>query len=234
MGPRRDTPKRRRKFSDASGGSARRRSSGNEEVGRRITPRQRAEVASTAVDILLEPGADGGAESPSGALPRRWLAGDRDITPIVDAIGLPRWSLEAVALVRSIAATVAGLEARLWRDVGISPSGGWVLVELWVSGPMRPADLAASLLVSRSGMSQLVANLEKKGLLARDQDLHDRRSVVLDLTKEGRRIVAAKLCLVREALEELESEVGVERLSLTVEYLRRLYRALHDAVDAIA
>lgn len=152
---------------------------------------------------------------------------------MVEAMGLPRWSLEAVALVRSIAATVARLEAQLWRDVGISPSGGWVLAELWVSGPMRPAELAASLLVSRGGMSQLVANLEKRGLLARKQDRRDKRSVVLDLTTEGKSLVASKLPLVREALEAVESEVGEGRLALTVEYLRHLYRALHDAADAI-
>jgi DNA-binding MarR family transcriptional regulator len=161
----------------------------------------------------------------------RWLAGKRDIGDVADRLGLPRWPLEAVAMVRTVAACLAALEADIWTGSGVTPPGGWVLVELEASGPSRPTDLAASLLITKGGMSQLVKALEAKGLLRRKVHSTDRRSFVIELTKEGHRVVKERLPIARAGLADIEKELSTEQLKETLESLRRLFQAAHRAVQ---
>ncbi|MER3521231.1 MAG: hypothetical protein C4317_03050 [Acidimicrobiia bacterium] len=141
-----------------------------------------------------------------------FLRTDRNLPSIAERLRVPEQALEAVALIRSAAAVVSQLEAAHWARYNLGAASGWVLLELALEGPTRPADLAASFLVTPGGMSQVIASLEKKGLVEKVRDSQDRRSLLVALTDKGRALFRKQLPELRQALEGIEEQIGKRRL----------------------
>jgi DNA-binding MarR family transcriptional regulator len=69
-----------------------------------------------------------------------------------------------------------------------------VLVKLGLAGePYRlsPGELSEHLMVSTGGMTNRVDRLERRGLIVRKPDPHDRRGVLVELTPGGKEVLAA-------------------------------------------
>jgi DNA-binding MarR family transcriptional regulator len=58
---------------------------------------------------------------------------------------------------------------------------------------MRPADLAASVMLTSSGITKRLDRLEAAGLVARHPDPQDRRGLLIELTPAGRELIDAAL-----------------------------------------
>ena len=58
---------------------------------------------------------------------------------------------------------------------------------------MRPADLAASVMLTSSGITKRLDRLEAAGLVVRHPDPQDRRGLLIELTPAGRELVDAAL-----------------------------------------
>ena len=72
--------------------------------------------------------------------------------------------------------------------LGVSGAKLGVLTELVKAGePLTLGDLAGRIKCGRSNITQLVDRLEADGLVRRADDPDDRRSVLAELTAEGRR-----------------------------------------------
>src|ERR687897_1022981 len=71
------------------------------------------------------------------------------------------------------------------------------------SSGMRMAQLADALIVSRSGLSYQVAQLESRGWITRERSTDDERGVVARITPDGermrRRVFAGHIDIVRSA-----------------------------------
>lgn len=88
-----------------------------------------------------------------------------------------------------------------------------------------PAALADYLVSTRGTVSQTLIALESKGFVARQQSARDKRSVNLDLTESGRRVLEDDP--LHELARDLRKGNSDERLAETVETLRdALRRAL--------
>jgi DNA-binding MarR family transcriptional regulator len=70
-------------------------------------------------------------------------------------------------------------------------------------GPMRMADLATSLEIVPRSVTSMVDGLETAGLVARDSDPHDRRSVLVTPTAEGQALLARMDRARRAGAEDL-------------------------------
>lgn len=71
-----------------------------------------------------------------------------------------------------------------------------VLATLLRSGPpyrLRPTELFRSLMISSGGLTDRLARLAEAGLVLRTPSEHDARSLLVQLTKEGRRRAEAAL-----------------------------------------
>lgn len=68
-----------------------------------------------------------------------------------------------------------------------------VLATLLAQDGRRMSDLADALVVSRSGLTYQVTQLERRNLVAREDHGADERSVVARLTAEGRRLIGQVL-----------------------------------------
>ena len=91
----------------------------------------------------------------------------------------------AISVHRLSHALARATETRAHRPEGWSLAGFRAMFMLWVVGPMRPADMATMLDMTRPATSNVVSTLERRGLVARTPDETDGRSVILTLTPAG-------------------------------------------------
>jgi DNA-binding MarR family transcriptional regulator len=96
-----------------------------------------------------------------------------------------------VAFLRAHASLMRVLDSELVQEANLSLSDFDVLIQLGQAegARLRMSELARRALISRSGMTRRAGQLEERGLVARQADPTDRRSVVLALTDEGLRVL---------------------------------------------
>ena len=96
-------------------------------------------------------------------------------------------------MLRAHAALTRELDAELAREHDLPLSSYEVLLFLADApdGRMRMAELAESVLLSRSGLTRLVDRLEREGLLERKRCESDARGFFAEITPKGRRVFDA-------------------------------------------
>jgi DNA-binding MarR family transcriptional regulator len=93
-------------------------------------------------------------------------------------------------MLRAHAELTKELDAELAREHNLPLSSYEVLLYLADApeGRMRMAELAESVLLSRSGLTRLVDRLEREGLLKRQRCESDARGYFAEITPKGRRL----------------------------------------------
>jgi DNA-binding MarR family transcriptional regulator len=96
-------------------------------------------------------------------------------------------------MLRAHAELTKELDAELAREHNLPLSSYEVLLYLADApdGRMRMAELADSVLLSRSGLTRLVDRLEREGLLKRERCESDARGYFAEITPKGRRLFDA-------------------------------------------
>jgi len=126
-----------------------------------------------------------------------------------------------IALLRC-AETVTSDTARHLAAVKLTVGQFGVLETLYHLGPLCQRDIGRKLLKSSGNMTTVIDNLVKRGLVERHPYPEDRRYWQIDLTVEGREVIAAlfprHLERIVERLQVLDADEQVQ--------LRRLCRKL--------
>jgi DNA-binding MarR family transcriptional regulator len=96
-------------------------------------------------------------------------------------------------MLRAHAELTKELDAELAREHNLPLSSYEVLLYLADApeGRMRMAELADSVLLSRSGLTRLVDRLQREGLLQRERCESDARGYFAEITPKGRRLFDA-------------------------------------------
>src|SRR5579885_1287445 len=113
------------------------------------------------------------------------------------------------------------LKTQQWRDSfesGISPTQAQVLSLIRFRGSMRLSELADATALRAATMSDAVASLVAKGLVAKKRSRADARSLSVQLTAQGRRVA--------ERLSQWPDFLGAAIGALSAEEQRTLLRAL--------
>ncbi len=112
--------------------------------------------------------------------------------------------------------------AEFLRQWNLSVAQFDVLVQIGAREGLTQQELADHLLVTKGNISQLLARMERRGLVRRTQD---GRALVLSLTAEGRRlraiVVPAQEALIARRLAPLDP-AGLRALSVALRALDRL------------
>ena len=97
-------------------------------------------------------------------------------------------------------------------------------IALWLNsfGPAKPSAVAEAVNMDRSAASRLTRELVRFGLIATQTDPSDGRSVVLTLTADGRRRVAAAMQLKGATFRDRLASWSAKDLVLCTELLQRL------------
>jgi DNA-binding MarR family transcriptional regulator len=112
----------------------------------------------------------------------------------------------------------------------IDPSGFPMLRWIETSGPVRITALAAQAGLDASTVSRRVSDLEEKGLVSRATDRDDQRASLLEMTPEGRRVLAALRDARRHLLEEALAEWPTEEIVTLGNLLERFAATLTAAI----
>jgi len=144
--------------------------------------------------------------------------------PEADTAGfevIGRILLLAKRLQNSVAARLGALDLDLWAFD--------VLSALWQEGPpyhLSPTELCRSAILSSGAMTNRLDRLESAGLVARQPDPDDRRSLIIELTPKGKTIVDQAInARLEDANEAASALTEPERLEL-VRLLRKLLAAM--------
>lgn len=93
-----------------------------------------------------------------------------------------------IKLMRASSTVRQGVAAEL-ASVGLTDSQLGTLESLYHLGPLSQKEICQKLLVSGGNVTMVVDNLEKRGLVERRRDEHDRRYVNVHLTDAGRELM---------------------------------------------
>ena len=140
----------------------------------------------------------------------------------------PDLDTSGMAILGRIMALSKHLEARLDRTLsplGVPLWGFDVLFALRRQGPpyqLVPTQLLRCCFLSSGAMTHRLDRLEKQGLIERQHDTEDRRSIKIRLTEQGCQIVEAAMpSRIAQGLEMLQDLSTRDRSQLT-RFLRRV------------
>ena len=127
------------------------------------------------------------------------------------------------ALIASSTLLQRAVEKNLQEQAGLTQVQFEILMNLSITGDsgMRMAQLADALIVSRSGLSYQVAQLESRGWITRQRSDDDERGVVARITTKGermrQRVFAGHVDIVRSAFLDAIDPRELETLTVTLE-----------------
>ena len=95
------------------------------------------------------------------------------------------------AIAAHLRITIARTARRLRQEAGagLSPTQTAALATIERHGPLTPSELAAHERIQRPTVARLLGRLEADGLIDRAPDPADRRSSLISITAEGRRLL---------------------------------------------
>jgi len=85
--------------------------------------------------------------------------------------------------------SVHGEAMRSLAQEDLTPSQFGVLEALYHVGPMCLSVLANKILKTSGNLTMVIGNLEKRGLVTRQQSTHDRRFVSATITEKGKKLI---------------------------------------------
>ncbi|AOS63625.1 MarR family winged helix-turn-helix transcriptional regulator [Actinoalloteichus hymeniacidonis] len=107
------------------------------------------------------------------------------------------------------------------RSRGLTPAQTNLLCILR-AGPIGMSDLSRVLHLEKSSLTGLVDRVERRGLVARIRDTHDRRVFQIELTAQGRRVATEAHHAVTDQLERLAQDIPSTDRNLLITALGRL------------
>lgn len=106
------------------------------------------------------------------------------------------------------------------------PTMHWRVLVTLNDGPMHLTDLAKIVLEKQPTMSKIIDRMEKLALVQRQTGVADRRSTLVSITAEGRRMVKPLIRLARKHEQEVLAPLGEDNARVLLEVLRKLI-AMH-------
>ncbi|MFG2721741.1 MarR family winged helix-turn-helix transcriptional regulator [Streptomyces sp. NPDC048416] len=132
------------------------------------------------------------------------------------------------ALINIASRSLSRINDRRLRPLGLTFAQMPVLAALSKTDALSQKELAVLARIEQPSMAQLLARMERDGLVRRTPDPHDRRVSLISLSETG----LAKLTRVQSALFETNDQAlrgfSAEEVDLLVALLRRLVTNLEE------
>jgi MarR family transcriptional regulator for hemolysin len=112
-------------------------------------------------------------------------------------------------------------DARL-RDLGFATAQLPVLIALKGGARMSQTELARCAKVEQPTMAQMLARMERGGLIRREPDPDDKRSSLVSLTDEARERLPAGRAVLRQGNADMTEGLSAQEVDTLVGLLRRV------------
>jgi len=90
------------------------------------------------------------------------------------------------------------------------------------------SDIQNLLYISKAGVSKMLGVLEKKGYIARDVDKNNRRTLIITLTQDGKKILNELEKSADEQLIEIIDRLGEEKTEQFIELVNKFVDITND------
>jgi|PlaIllAssembly_1097288.scaffolds.fasta_scaffold375398_1 DNA-binding MarR family transcriptional regulator len=125
-----------------------------------------------------------------------------------------------------------------YLDIRIKQYRNWVKVNALIyllnrEESCTPSTLAKLMLRSRTGITDLMNNLEKDGLIKRIHSDKDRRSITIKVTSKGIKYVFARINKLPPIEDKIKTYLSDEELSTLVKITRKLkFEMVEDIIGS--
>ena len=127
------------------------------------------------------------------------------------------------------------VDARLRQECGLPLGRFEAMVVVSSLGTCRVFDIASALAITVGGASKLVDRVEAAGYCSRKINPGDRRSSLLDLTEEGKAVVARGRAVIEAELDNwFTPALSPQETATLLDLLARLRSAQRPSLDSKA
>lgn len=109
-----------------------------------------------------------------------------------------------------------------------------VLEVLLHKGPLPVQEIAAKVLLTSGSMTAALDRLERRGLIERKEDEHDRRIRVVRLTASGKVVMRPAFAEHTRAMEQAVAGIGRADREILIELLRNVGRNAEARLKSVA
>jgi len=96
------------------------------------------------------------------------------------------------------------------------------------AGKVNQQELANLTYKDKSSLSYLIKNMEKRGLVKREEDVNDKRSKLVILTNEGKELYVEIKKIVEEVYTDLETKLNLEHIELCIDYMKEFTQTIKE------
>ena len=109
------------------------------------------------------------------------------------------------------------------KDHNLTVSQLFLLLALYEKDGSTPQELSSRLALNSSTLTGILDRLEKKGLIKRENNVHDRRSIVIKLTDRAKSIKDLLWDIYEKVNGELRSALSQEEIDQLYNIMNKLY-----------
>lgn len=88
------------------------------------------------------------------------------------------------------------------------------------AGKINQQELANLTYKDKSSLSYLIKNMEKRGLIKREEDENDKRSKLVVLSEKGKLLYIEIKKIVEDVYNDLEKNLNLDHIGLCIDYMK--------------
>jgi DNA-binding MarR family transcriptional regulator len=123
------------------------------------------------------------------------------------------------------------LQTLLAAETGVTVAQYWVLRTLWIEDGITHIELGQRVGIEKAGITSIIQNMEKQGLILRRRNDEDRRKFNLFLTERGRALREPVLACARQVNARAAAAIPASELKQMRSVVRRMMRNVAGAYD---
>lgn len=108
-----------------------------------------------------------------------------------------------------------------------------VMVVLWKEKSATQQSIADFLGKDKTSITRLIAGLEKRSLIARQTDAHDKRCNLVTLTPQGTALQEPTMNVLNQANQRIHQEFTPQELEITLRVLKTMCHTLNSNKETV-
>jgi DNA-binding MarR family transcriptional regulator len=131
-------------------------------------------------------------------------------------------NLRSLVILSRTCQTVHQKEKKTIKESGLTVGQFGVLEALYHKGPMRISVVTEKILSTGGNMTVIINNLTKNGLIEKNKDIKDRRATIIQLTKNGEKLMKSRFPAHIKNIDTIFSPLTCEEKETLISLLKKL------------
>lgn len=132
-----------------------------------------------------------------------------------------------IALLRARETVMSPIREML-SEIGLTEQKWRILRTLEECGCIEQSAIAERACLLLPSVTRITRSMEEAGLLIRLADNKDKRRMMIEITKEGRKVIRNNIHLSNEIYHQLETRLGKQKVNLLLDLLDELKVAMEN------